>query len=79
MPPLIRVRAAPGVRGDLRAGGDAATLAEPEDSAATLPGAIIGIYPRRIISSGIEPPGEGLGKRDVTPPITPTDGSRWET
>ena len=45
--------------------GEAEAIAEPVDSAARMPGAIIRIHPRRIISWGIDPPGLGLGKRTV--------------
>ncbi|HWE90999.1 MAG TPA: PPOX class F420-dependent oxidoreductase [Pseudonocardiaceae bacterium] len=46
--------------------GDAEAIAEPTDSAAPIDGPIIRIHPRRIISWGIDPEGQGLGKRDVT-------------
>jgi pyridoxamine 5'-phosphate oxidase family protein len=45
--------------------GEAEAIAEPVDSAARMPGAIIRIHPRRIISWGIDPPGLALGKRSV--------------
>lgn len=42
-------------------------LPDPDDSAATVPGAIICIHPRRIISWGIDPPGTSQGRRSVSP------------
>jgi pyridoxamine 5'-phosphate oxidase family protein len=45
--------------------GDAEALSDPTDSASRFPGAIIRIHPRRIISWGIDAPGQGLGNRDV--------------
>ena len=45
--------------------GVAEAIAEPTDSAARFPGAIIRVHPRRIISFGIDPPSHGKGKRDV--------------
>ncbi len=46
--------------------GHAEAITDPEDSAATVPGAIIRIHPRRIISFGIDPEHLSLGKRNVT-------------
>jgi pyridoxamine 5'-phosphate oxidase family protein len=45
--------------------GAAEALREPIDSASPVPGPIIRIHPRRIISWGIDQPGHGRGKRDV--------------
>jgi pyridoxamine 5'-phosphate oxidase family protein len=45
--------------------GTAEAIAEPVDSASRMSGAIIRIHPRRVISWGIDAPGEGRGKRDV--------------
>jgi pyridoxamine 5'-phosphate oxidase family protein len=45
--------------------GQGQALTDPDDSAATVPGAIIRIHPRRIISWGIDPLGSGRGRRNV--------------
>lgn len=45
--------------------GYAEAISEPSDSAARIPGAIIRIYPKRIISFGIDPPETARGKRNV--------------
>lgn len=45
--------------------GHAEAISEPGDSAARVPGAIIRLYPKRIISWGIDPPETARGKRDV--------------
>lgn len=45
--------------------GEAEAIADPVDSAARMPGAIIRIHPLRIISWGIDPPDLALGKRTV--------------
>jgi len=45
--------------------GEAEAIAEPVGSAARMPGAIIRVHPRRIISWGIDPPDLALGKRNV--------------
>jgi pyridoxamine 5'-phosphate oxidase family protein len=45
--------------------GTAEAIAEPTDSAARIPGAIIRIHPVRIISWGIDPPETSLGTRNV--------------
>lgn len=46
--------------------GHAEALPAPPDSHSRIPGAIIRIHPRRIISFGIDPDHLTLGKRDVT-------------
>ncbi|MHB8619778.1 MAG: PPOX class F420-dependent oxidoreductase [Chloroflexota bacterium] len=46
--------------------GQAQALIEPDDSTAPLPGPIIRIHPRRIISFGIDPGNPAAGKRDVS-------------
>jgi pyridoxamine 5'-phosphate oxidase family protein len=45
--------------------GVAETIDEPDDSAARVPGAIIRIHPRRIVSWGIDPPDRARGARTV--------------
>jgi pyridoxamine 5'-phosphate oxidase family protein len=45
--------------------GHAEAISEPSDSAARVPGAIIRLHPKRIISWGIDPPETARGKRDV--------------
>jgi pyridoxamine 5'-phosphate oxidase family protein len=45
--------------------GDAEAIAEPTDSASPTRGAIIRIHPKRIISWGLDPDGEGRGMRSV--------------
>jgi pyridoxamine 5'-phosphate oxidase family protein len=45
--------------------GRAEALDAPTDSAARFPGPIIRIRPARIVSWGIDPPEQALGKRDV--------------
>ncbi len=45
--------------------GHAEAISEPTDSAARLPGAIIRLHPKRIISWGIDPPETARGKRNV--------------
>jgi pyridoxamine 5'-phosphate oxidase family protein len=45
--------------------GEAEAIIEPIDSAARMPGAIMRVHPRRIISWGIDPPDLALGKRTV--------------
>lgn len=47
--------------------GDAEALTEPTDSAGHVAGPIIRIYPRRIISFGIDADSPARGKRDVSP------------
>ena len=51
--------------------GTAEAIDEPADSAVRVPGAIIRIRPRRIISWGIDPPDLARGARTVPPPATP--------
>jgi pyridoxamine 5'-phosphate oxidase family protein len=45
--------------------GYAEAISEPSDSAARMPGAIIRLHPKRIISWGIDPPETARGKRNV--------------
>jgi pyridoxamine 5'-phosphate oxidase family protein len=45
--------------------GHAEAINEPTDSAARIPGAIIRLHPKRIISWGIDPPETARGKRNV--------------
>jgi pyridoxamine 5'-phosphate oxidase family protein len=45
--------------------GYAEAISEPSDSAARVPGAIIRVHPKRIISWGIDPPETARGKRGV--------------
>jgi pyridoxamine 5'-phosphate oxidase family protein len=46
-------------------------IADPADSAARAPGAIIRVHPERIVSWGIDPPHLSRGKRNVSdPPAT---------
>ena len=45
--------------------GEAEAIAAPSDSASPTPGPIIRIHPQRIISWGVDPEGEGRGKRSV--------------
>jgi pyridoxamine 5'-phosphate oxidase family protein len=45
--------------------GHAEAILEPEDSVARSPGAIVRVFPERIISWGIDPPEVALGRRDV--------------
>jgi pyridoxamine 5'-phosphate oxidase family protein len=45
--------------------GHAEAIDEPSDSAARIPGAIIRLHPKRIISWGIDPPETARGKRNV--------------
>jgi pyridoxamine 5'-phosphate oxidase family protein len=40
-------------------------ISEPGDSTARIPGAIIRLHPKRIISWGIDPPDTARGKRNV--------------
>ncbi|MFI6604490.1 PPOX class F420-dependent oxidoreductase [Nonomuraea sp. NPDC050536] len=47
--------------------GVAEAIDAPSDSAARLPGAIIRIHPRRVISWGIDPPTQARGTRTVPP------------
>jgi pyridoxamine 5'-phosphate oxidase family protein len=54
--------------------GHAQAIPDPEDTTARTAGAIIRIYPRRVISWGIDPPDLALGARDVTLP----PGPHWE-
>jgi pyridoxamine 5'-phosphate oxidase family protein len=44
--------------------GTAEALEAPADSASPVPGPIIRVHPRRIISWGIDKPGHGRGKRN---------------
>jgi pyridoxamine 5'-phosphate oxidase family protein len=48
---------------EVRGRGEA--LIDPPDSAAAMPGPIIRIHPRRVISWGIDPPGTSRGRRDT--------------
>ncbi|KAA9373683.1 PPOX class F420-dependent oxidoreductase [Microbispora cellulosiformans] len=48
---------------EIRGYGEA--LAEPADSAAPLPGPIIRLHPRRVISFGVDPGNPASGARDV--------------
>ncbi|WP_182875098.1 PPOX class F420-dependent oxidoreductase [Microbispora sp. H10670] len=48
---------------EIRGYGEA--LAEPADSAAPLPGPIIRVHPRRVISFGVDPGNPASGTRDV--------------
>jgi pyridoxamine 5'-phosphate oxidase family protein len=45
--------------------GHAEAIVDPTDSTAPAPGAIIRIHPERIISFGIDPQGQGRGRRSV--------------
>jgi pyridoxamine 5'-phosphate oxidase family protein len=46
--------------------GRAEAIDDPVSTTATAGGPIIRIYPERVISWGIDPPGVALGSRDVT-------------
>jgi len=45
--------------------GHAEAIDDPTDSASPVAGPIIRVHPERIISWGLDAPGEGLGKRNV--------------